>query len=208
MAGEVLGWCLGLLLRVRPWMEVLTNVWRGQLQMAECLKAVCLMVKGSGEVAGGVCASMHDTHKIRRVVAESGEHYGWFMERQEDKFVEFIRMLCMVVENGPHKIRRVVVESGEHYGWRVESTMAGEWKALWLESGKLYGWRVESSMAGEWKALWLESGKLYGWRVESSMAGEWKALWLESGKHYGWRVESSMAGEWKALWLESGKHYG
>ena len=55
MAGEVLGWFLGLLLRVRPWVEVLTDVRQGQLQMAECLKAVCLMVKDSGEVASGVC---------------------------------------------------------------------------------------------------------------------------------------------------------
>ena len=78
------------------------------------------MVKGSGEVAGGVCASMHDTHKIRRMMVESGEHYGWFMERQGDTLVEFIGILYMVVESGPHKIRRVVVESGEHYGWFME----------------------------------------------------------------------------------------
>ena len=119
MAGEVLGWFLGLLLRVWPWMEVLTDVRQGQVQMVECLKAVCLMVKGSGEVAGGVCASMHATHKIGRVVVESGEHYGWFMERQ-DKLVEFRRMLYMVVESGPQNIRRVVVEGSEHSGWFME----------------------------------------------------------------------------------------
>ena len=67
-----------------------------------------------------VCASMHDTHKIRRVVVESGEPYGWFMERQEDKLGEFIRMLYMVVKRGPQKIRRVVVESREHCGWFIE----------------------------------------------------------------------------------------
>ena len=67
-----------------------------------------------------VCASMHDTHEIRRVVVESGEHYGWFMERQEDRLVEFITMLYMVVKSGPQKIRRVVVESMEHCGWFME----------------------------------------------------------------------------------------
>ena len=36
-------------------MEGLTDVRQGRLQMAECLKAGCLMVKGSGEVDGGVC---------------------------------------------------------------------------------------------------------------------------------------------------------
>ena len=114
------GLFLGLLLRVWPWMEVLTDVRQGQVQMVESLKAVCLMVKGSGEVASGVCASMHVTHKIRRLVVESGEHYGWFMERQEDKLVEFIRMLYMVVESGPQNIRRVVVEGSEHSGWFME----------------------------------------------------------------------------------------
>ena len=92
----------------------------GLVQMVESLKAVCLMVKGSGEVAGCVCASMHVTHKIRRLVVESGEHYGWFMERQEDKLVEFRRMLYMVAESGPQNIRRVVVEGSEHSCWFME----------------------------------------------------------------------------------------
>ena len=121
MAGEVLGWFLGLLLWARPWMEVLTDVRQGQLQMDECWKAVCLMVKGSGEVAGGVCASMHDTHKIRRVVVESGEHYGWFalwlVHGGAGQTCGVLKDAIMVVESGPHKIWRVVVESGKHYGW-------------------------------------------------------------------------------------------
>ena len=32
-------------------------------------------------------------HKIRRVVVESGENYGWFMEEREDQLVESRRML-------------------------------------------------------------------------------------------------------------------
>ena len=34
-----------------------------------------------------------EPHNIRRVVMESGEHSGWFMEEQEDQLVEFRRML-------------------------------------------------------------------------------------------------------------------
>ena len=131
MAGEVLGWFLGLLLRVWPWMEVLTDVRQGQVHMVECLKAVCLMAKGSGEVAGGVCASMHVTHMIRRVVVESGEHYSWCMERQEDKLVEFRRMLYMVVE--------MALKISEEWWWRVVSTPAGSWRSrrtnLWSSEG-------------------------------------------------------------------------
>ena len=34
-----------------------------------------------------------EPHNIRRVVVESGEHYAWCMEEQEDQLVEFRRML-------------------------------------------------------------------------------------------------------------------
>ena len=63
-----------------------------------------------------VCVHQCMTHKIRRVVVESGEHYGWFAlwlvhGGAGGQTCGVLKDAIMVVESGPHE---------EHYGWFME----------------------------------------------------------------------------------------
>ena len=46
-----------------------------------------------GVLKNAIMVVESEPHNIRRVVMESGEHSGWFIEEQEDQLVEFRRML-------------------------------------------------------------------------------------------------------------------